>query len=328
MSDILLDVRNLSVRLPSRRGDLSAVESVSFTVGTSEIVGIAGESGSGKTLSVLALLGLLPPGGVAAGTAHFRGQDLLALNRRQLRSVRGGEIAVVFQDPMNTLHPMLTVGRQLTEHQRVHRSVAKRVARDRALELLDVVRIPNPAEAFDKHPHHFSGGMRQRIAIAMALACEPKLLIADEPTTALDVTVQAGILRLIDQLRRETDLSVVLITHDLGVLSSIADRLYVFYSGRVVESGDTAAILAHPRHPFTEGLLDALPDPDRPERPLTPITGVPPVLGQQIPGCRFHPRCRYALEECRTAVPPLIQLSPARTAACPPDPLRVPEVAG
>jgi oligopeptide transport system ATP-binding protein len=317
----LLDVRDLSVRLPSRRGDLVAVESVDFTVGHSEIVGIAGESGSGKTLSVLALLGLLPAGGITTGTAQFQGRDLLRLKRKELSSVRGKEIAVVFQDPMNSLHPMLSIGTQLTEHQLVHRSVTKKQARERALELLDVVRIPNPTDAVDRYPHHFSGGMRQRIAIAMALACEPRLLIADEPTTALDVTVQAGILRLIDRLRKEAELSVVLITHDLGVLSSIADRLYLFYAGRVVESGDTETLLAGPRHPYTRGLLDALPRPGEPERPLTPIGGTPPVLGARSAGCAFRPRCRFAEETCAQKVPPLVSLDDGRLLACPPDPL-------
>lgn len=321
MTAPLLDVRDLSVRLPGRQGDLTAVESVDFTVGDSEIVGIAGESGSGKTLSVLALLGLLPPGCIATGMARFQGQDLFSLRRKQLQAVRGKEIAVVFQDPMNSLHPMLTIGRQLTEHQLVHRSVTKKGARERALELLDVVRIPNPADAIDRHPHHFSGGMRQRIAIAMALACEPKLLIADEPTTALDVTVQAGILHLINRLRHEASLSVVLITHDLGVLSAIADRLYIFYAGRAVECGDSGTLLARPRHPYTQGLLDALPKPDQPDRPLTPIGGAPPVLGARAPGCAFHPRCAFAEESCRQDVPPLVRLDDGRSLACPPDPL-------
>jgi oligopeptide/dipeptide ABC transporter ATP-binding protein len=319
----LLDVTNLCVRLPGRHGDLTAVESVSFTVGESEMVGIAGESGSGKTLTVLALMGLLPPGGIVEGSARFAGRDLIGLSRRELRAVCGKEIAMVFQDPMNSLHPMLSVGKQLIEHQLVHRSVSKRAARERAVELLDTVRIPNPADAMQRYPHHFSGGMRQRIAIAMALACEPRLLIADEPTTALDVTVQAGILRLLDRLRREQKLSVVLITHDLGVLSSIADRLYIFYAGRVVESGATGPLLEQPRHPYTQGLLDALPHPDQPDQPLTPIGGSPPVISQPLPGCAFHPRCTYAEDRCRTTVPPLVPIGVAdRRLACPPDPFR------
>ena len=320
MSEPLLDVRELSVHLPSRLGDLAAVESVSFTVGDSEVVGIAGESGSGKTLSVLALLGLLPSGGLARGHASFRGRDLLRLRPKQLRTVRGNEIAIVFQDPMNSLHPMLTIEKQLTEHQLVHTSTTKAGARARALELLDLVRIPDPKSALSRYPHHFSGGMRQRIAIAMALACGPQLLVADEPTTALDVTVQAGILRLLDRLRREENLSVILITHDLGVLSSIADRLYVFYSGRVVESGRTAGVLAAPRHPYTQGLLDALPRPEDPERPLRPIGGAPPELGKRLAGCAFHPRCEFATDSCRTTVPPLMDIGDRHRLACPPDP--------
>jgi oligopeptide/dipeptide ABC transporter ATP-binding protein len=221
---------------------------------------------------------------------------------------------------------MLTIGKQLTEHQLVHRSVSKQAARTRAAELLDLVRIPDPDDALSRYPHHFSGGMRQRIAIAMALACEPKLLIADEPTTALDVTVQAGILRLLDRLRREQQLSVVLITHDLGVLSSIADRLYVFYSGRVVESGTTGELLQQPRHPYTQGLLDALPRPEEPDRPLTPIGGAPPVLSEPVPGCAFHPRCAFAEENCRSETPALLSITgrpvgSGRLLACPPDPL-------
>jgi oligopeptide/dipeptide ABC transporter ATP-binding protein len=321
----LLQVTDLRVTLPSRRGDLTAVESVDFTVNASEIVGIAGESGSGKTLSVLAMLGLLPGSGSATGRAFFQGRDLLAMERKQLQSVRGGDIGIVFQDPMNSLHPMLTIGRQLTEHQRVHRQISKKAALARAAELLDTVRIPNPAAALERHPHNFSGGMRQRIAIAMALACEPKLLIADEPTTALDVTVQAGILRLIDRLRREQQLAVIMITHDLGVLSAVADRLYVFYSGRVVESGRTGEVLSRPRHPYTRGLLDALPEGDDPSRPLTPIPGAPPVLGAREPGCAFHPRCDFAVDDCRVRVPPLVQVAPDRLLACPPDPIRADE---
>jgi oligopeptide transport system ATP-binding protein len=325
MSGPLLDVRNLSVHLPSRRGDLAAVESVSFTVGYQEVVGIAGESGSGKTLSALALLGLLPSGGIARGQASFHDRDLLRLRTKELRDVRGKEIAVVFQDPMNSLHPMLTIDRQLTEHQIVHRPVTKSAARARALELLDLVRIPDPHAALDRYPHQFSGGMRQRIAIAMALACSPELLIADEPTTALDVTVQAGILRLLNRLRREEHLSVVLITHDLGVLSSIADRLYVFYSGRVVESGPTGVVLAAPRHPYTQGLLDALPRSQTSQHPLTPIGGAPPELGARQAGCAFHPRCQYAQPSCAIEVPPLIDIGDGRDLACPPDPMLVKE---
>jgi oligopeptide/dipeptide ABC transporter ATP-binding protein len=227
---------------------------------------------------------------------------------------------MVFQDPLTSLHPMLSIGRQLTEHVRRHLGLSRAEAAGRAVELLRDVRIPDPHSALRAYPHQFSGGMRQRIAIAVALACRPSLLIADEPTTALDVTVQAGILRLLDRLRREGDLSVVLITHDLGVLSSIADRVSIFYAGRVVESGDREAVLQQPRHPYTRALLDALPHPEAPaDTPLVAIRGTPPSPSRIPPGCAFHPRCPYAVESCAVEVPPLLEAN-GRRFACPVDP--------
>jgi len=255
----LLRVEGLRVRLPGPEGMLPAVDGVSLSVAPGEVLGVAGESGSGKTMTALALLGLLPHGAATEGHAFFGERDLLRLSQRALRGVRGKELAIVFQDPMTALHPMLTIERQLTEHVRYHLGASRAAARARAAELLEQVRIPNPAAALRAYPHEFSGGMRQRIAIAAPLACDPRLLIADEPTTALDVTVQAGILRLLDRLRRERDLAVILITHDLGVMSALADRLAVMYAGRVVESGPTATVIQHPRHPYTAGLLGALP---------------------------------------------------------------------
>jgi len=317
----LLEVEGLRVRLQTARGLLTVVDGVDYGVEPGEIFGVAGESGSGKTVSMLALLGLLPDGAVVEGAVHFGGRNLLGLTRRRLREVSGRELAMVFQDPLTSLHPMLSVGRQLTEHVRRHLGLDRRDARRRAVELLDEVRIPDPESALHAFPHQFSGGMRQRIAIAIALACRPKLLIADEPTTALDVTVQAGILRLLDRLRRENDLSVVLITHDLGVMSSIADRVSIFYAGRVVESGSREAVLRRPRHPYTRALLDALPHPEAPpEQRLVAIEGVPPSPGGIPPGCAFHPRCAYAQETCRQEVPPLVPVA-GRRLACPPDPL-------
>jgi oligopeptide/dipeptide ABC transporter ATP-binding protein len=227
---------------------------------------------------------------------------------------------MVFQDPMNSLHPMLTIGRQLTEHVRLHLGFHRRAAEARALELLEQVRIPDGREALHAYPHQFSGGMRQRIAIAIALACRPKLLIADEPTTALDVTVQAGILRLLDRLRRENDLAVILITHDLGVMSAIADRVSIFYAGRVMETGPREEVLRRPRHPYTRALLDALPHPElRGNQPLVAISGSPPNPGSIPPGCPFHPRCDHAREDCRTRVPELVAIN-GRALACPVDP--------
>ena len=317
----VLAVDGLRVSLPTGAGLVPVVNGVDYRVEQGEVFGVAGESGSGKTISMLALLGLLPVGSAVEGRAEFGGRDLLRLPRKRLREVSGRDVAMVFQDPMTSLHPMLSVGRQLTEHVRRHLGLSRPDAGRRAVELLEQVRIPDPRSALRQYPHQFSGGMRQRIAIAVALACRPKLLIADEPTTALDVTVQAGILRLLDRLRREGDLSVVLITHDLGVMSSIADRVSIFYAGRVVESGNREAVLKHPRHPYTRALLDALPHPEAPaDTPLIAIGGRPPSP-QQIPsGCAFHPRCPYAIESCSVDVPPLVA-DDGRLFACPVDPL-------
>jgi oligopeptide transport system ATP-binding protein len=316
----VLAVDGLRVSLPTAEGRVTVVDGVDYRVEAGEVFGVAGESGSGKTMSMLALLGLLPAGATVEGSAEFGGRDLLRLPRRRLRDVSGRDVAMVFQDPLTSLHPMLSVGRQLTEHVRRHLGVSRREAAQRAVGLLEEVRIPDPPAALRAYPHQFSGGMRQRIAIAVALACRPRLLIADEPTTALDVTVQAGILRLLDRLRREGDLSVVLITHDLGVLSSIADRVSIFYAGRVVESGDREAVLQQPRHPYTRALLDALPHPEAPaDTPLVAIRGTPPSPSRIPPGCAFHPRCRYAIESCAVEVPPLLAAD-GRRFACPVDP--------
>ena len=317
----LLRVEGLRVRLPTAAGPATVVDGIDYEVETGEVYGIAGESGSGKTMSVLALMGLLPPGAAVGGSAVFEGRDLLRLPRSELRRICGRELAMVFQDPMTSLHPMLSIGTQLTEHVRLHLGLGRRDAAAHALELLRQVRIPDPESALSAYAHQFSGGMRQRIAIAVALACGPKLLVADEPTTALDVTVQAGIIRLLDRLRRETGLAIVFITHDLGVLSAIADRVAVFYAGRVVEAGSRTDVLGRPRHPYTRGLLDALPHPEAAAAPLVAVSGAPPAPRQVPPGCAFHPRCPYALEECQINVPPLVPVN-GRSLACPVDPLR------
>jgi len=316
----LLEVEGLRVRLPTPSGFATIVDGVDYQVEPAQVFGVAGESGSGKTISMLALLGLLPAGAVVEGRAAFGGKDLLRLSARDLRAVSGRDIGMVFQDPMTSLHPMLSVGRQLTEHVRRHLGLGRSAATQRATDLLEQVRIPDPNSALHAYPHQFSGGMRQRIAIAIALACGPRLLIADEPTTALDVTVQAGILRLLDGLRREHDLSVVLITHDLAVMSSIADRISIFYAGRVVESGPRDELLQHPRHPYTRALLDALPHPEAArDTPLVAIKGTPPSP-QQIPaGCPYHPRCPYAIDVCATDDPPLAPID-GRRLACHVDP--------
>jgi oligopeptide/dipeptide ABC transporter ATP-binding protein len=318
----LLDVEGLRVKLPTPTGFATVVDGVDYEVEHAQVFGVAGESGSGKTISMLALLGLLPHGSVVEGRARFGGKDLLRLRNRELRAVSGREIGMVFQDPMTSLHPMLSVGRQLTEHVRRHLGLDREAATRHAEELLAQVRIPDPRSALHAYPHQFSGGMRQRIAIAIALACGPRLLIADEPTTALDVTVQAGILRLLDALRRDRELSVILITHDLAVMSSIADRVSIFYAGRVVESGARSDVLTHPRHPYTRALLDALPHPEAArDTPLIAIKGTPPTP-QQIPsGCPYHPRCSFAVDVCSSIDPPLAPVN-GRRLACHVDPFR------
>jgi len=316
----LLEVDGLRVRLRGGSGLRTIVDGVDYRVEQGEVFGVAGESGSGKTISMLALLGLLPEGAVVEGSVRFEDRDLLGLSRSRLRAISGRDLAMVFQDPLTSLHPMLTIGRQLTEHVRRHLGLDRRSAERRALELLAEVRIPDGPAALRAYPHQFSGGMRQRIAIAIALACRPKLLIADEPTTALDVTVQAGILRLLDRLRRENDLAVVLITHDLGVMSAIADRVSIFYAGRVVESGAREAILKRPRHPYTQALLDALPHPEAPrDQKLVAIPGAPPSPGNIPAGCAFNPRCSYTRASCLVDVPPLARVE-GRELACPVDP--------
>jgi len=316
----LLEVERLTVRLGPSSRRLTPVNNISYAVDEGQFFGIAGESGSGKTLSALAVLGLLPAGASVSGVARFENRDLLQLGRRELRRTRGREIAIVFQDPMTSLHPMLSVGRQMTEHLRLHLGVSRKAAMGRAAELLERVRIPDPEEALGMFPHQFSGGMRQRIAIASALACGPRLLIADEPTTALDVTVQAEILRLLSRLRDEMGLTLILITHDLGVMSSVADWVTVFYAGRIVESGKASDILQRPRHPYTQGLLAALPHPELTASiRLESIPGMPPSLESIPAGCAFHPRCRFTVDACRLQIPALRPIG-SRLLACDVDP--------
>jgi oligopeptide transport system ATP-binding protein len=318
----LLQVENLSVALPTRSGYHKAVDDVSFAVDAGEVMGIAGESGSGKTITALSLFGLLPAGARTSGSIRLDGAELLKLTSKQLRTIRGRQIAMVSQDPATALHPILSIGTQITEHMRHHLGVSKGEALSRAAELLATVRIPDPEQALRSYPGQFSGGMRQRIAIAVALAAEPRLLVADEPTTALDVTVQAGILRLLDRLCRERGLAVIVITHDLGVMSATARRLCVMYAGRLAEAGPTSELLASPRHPYTRGLLDALPRAESGRAPLVPIGGSPPSLGLVPAGCPFHPRCRYALPACATDRPEPLPVADHHLLACPPDPLR------
>jgi oligopeptide/dipeptide ABC transporter ATP-binding protein len=312
----LVRLDGLSVTLPTEQDPVTVIHDATMRVGAGEIVGLAGESGSGKSLTARALLGLLPEGAQTSGSIRYDGVELLGSDEASWRRVRGGEIAMIFQDSTAALHPMLPVGRQLTEHMRIHRELSRKAAKEEACHLLERVRIPDPRAALRAYPHQFSGGMRQRIAIASALAGSPRLLIADEPTTALDVTVQAGILALLDQLREESGLSVIFITHDLSVLSSITTRSYVFYGGRVMETGPTGALLTEPVHPYTTALLDSRPHGITARTTLREIPGEPVVPGQAPPGCPFEPRCTTAVDACRESVPLLRPTSTGRLIAC------------
>ncbi|MEB3206590.1 MAG: ABC transporter ATP-binding protein [Vampirovibrionales bacterium] len=308
MPDPLLTVSHLSIAFPSKASApfnklLLAVRDVSFEIYSNELLALVGESGSGKSLSSLSLLNLIPaPGRIATGTICFDGQNLLTLNEPAMRRIRGRQIAYIPQDPMTSLNPVLTIGSQLMEILRHHLHLDDAAARARAIELLDLVRIPHAAERLSEYPHQFSGGMRQRVLIAMALACQPKLLIADEPTTALDVTVQAQILDVFRDLRAQMNLTVLLITHDLGVVAEMADRVAVMYAGRIVEVADVAALFHKPAHPYTQALLSSIPR--LANQWLKPIDGVPPSLNE-IPeqGCAFFPRCLLRLPQCETDSP-------------------------
>lgn len=319
MSDPLLTVEDLRVEFTTRRGTVRAVRGLSYELAAGETLGIVGESGSGKSVAALAVLGLLPPrtARITSGSVRFRGQELVGLPEKRLRALRGTGMALIFQDPLSSLNPVLTIGRQITEQLQAHGKASGKAAARRAVELLDRVGIPDPDRRVKQYPHELSGGMRQRAMIAMALSCEPTLLIADEPTTALDVTIQAQILELLAELRASLGMAVLLITHDLGVVAGFADRVAVMYAGRVVEHGATAGLLAQPAHPYTAGLLASIPRLDRPRQAaLTPIAGAPPDLGAELVGCPFRPRCPRALDTCTTIDPPLERVRGERLAAC------------
>jgi peptide/nickel transport system ATP-binding protein len=303
----LLEVDDLHVYFDTDDGLVKAVDGVSFSVDRGEVLGIVGESGSGKSVSMLTVMGLTRSSNTqVSGAARFEGRDLIELKPDELRQVRGNDIAMIFQDPLSSLHPFYKVGWQLNEAIRAHQNVNKAAARERAVELLDMVGIPEPRRRVDAYPHEFSGGMRQRAMIAMALANEPKLLIADEPTTALDVTVQAQILELIARLQRELEMAVILITHDLGVVAEVSDNINVMYAGRIIESARTDRIFAAPEHPYTWGLLRSIPSLDRPrDEDLVPIPGRPPSLINLPSGCSFHPRCPYVREAHKRIDPKL-----------------------
>ena len=314
----LLEIEDLRVRFRTRDGVVRAVDGVSLSAERGRTLGIVGESGSGKSVTALTVMGLTRlPNATSEGHVRLDGIDLLDLSPEELRRIRGDRIGMIFQDPMSSLHPLYKVGWQVTEAIRAHEDVSQRAARRRALEALEEVGIPSAAERLDSYPHELSGGMRQRVMIAMALVLDPDVLIADEPTTALDVTVQAQILDLIHALQEEHGTAVVLITHDLGVVAETADEVAVMYAGRIVEHGPLAAILETPSHPYTWGLLQSIPRIDDPRRErLHPIPGQPPSLIRVPPGCPFHPRCAHAFDLCPHRLPPLLETEPGHADAC------------
>jgi oligopeptide/dipeptide ABC transporter ATP-binding protein len=306
----LLSVTDLTVKFFTRRATVHAVRGTSFELEAGQTLGIVGESGCGKSVSSLAMLGILPKTGrITEGQVLFNGQDLVGMSDSKLRDIRGKEIAMIFQDPMTSLNPVLKVGRQITEVLTKHLPMDKEAATKEAASLLQRVGIPNASERLDDYPHQFSGGMRQRVMIAMAIACHPKILIADEPTTALDVTIQAQILELLKKLVSEEGMALILITHDLGVVAGVCERTNVMYAGRFIETGPTSELFARPRHPYTLGLLKSVPrlDAVRKEK-LDPIGGSPPELTQVLPGCSFAPRCQYATDESRESTPELREI--------------------
>ena len=313
----LLAVRDLRVDFTVHRSVVRAVRGVSFTLARGETLAVLGESGSGKSVTAQAVMGLLDPRRARVGGAvEFQGIDLLRTTPAERRRYQGRRIAMIFQDALAALNPVVSVGTQIAEVLRVHDGAPKSAARARAVELMDRVRIPAAGNRYDSYPHQLSGGMRQRIMIAMALALRPDILIADEPTTALDVTVQAQIMQLLMQLRDDTGMALLFITHDLAVSAEVADRIAVMYSGRIVESGSAAEVYANPRHPYTVGLLNSVPRVAARGRRLTPITGSPPSLSALPSGCTFHPRCPMARDICRTDDPPVLTTSPGHTSAC------------
>jgi oligopeptide/dipeptide ABC transporter ATP-binding protein len=311
VTEPVLAVRDLVTTFRTERGEVRAVDGVSFEVGRGETVGLVGESGCGKSVTALSILRLVasPPGRIASGEVLLDGKNLLALPERDMQKVRGNAISMIFQEPMTSLNPVYTVGAQIIEAIRIHRDVSRRDARTRTIELLKLVGIPSPESNVDAYPHHLSGGMRQRVMIAMALSCEPKVLIADEPTTALDVTIQAQILELLRKLQEKMQMAILLITHDLGVVAEVTNRVVVMYAGRIVEQGNVRDIFKRPRHPYTKGLLESVPrrsERGAPRRRLATIEGVVPDLHALPRGCVFQDRCGLVVDRCRESEPELV----------------------
>lgn len=318
MSRRLLSVRNLKTSFFTHVGEVKAVRGISFDVNQGEVLGIVGESGSGKSVTSLSIMGLLQhPGRVVDGEIFFQEQDILSYGKRRMRRVRGKEIAMIFQDPMTSLNPVYTVGNQIMEMLQEHEDIGKGEAKRRAIEMLRMVGIPSPEKRIHNYPHEFSGGMRQRAMIAIALACSPKLLIADEPTTALDVTIQAQIVELMKEMQQKNGNAIIMITHDLGVVADVADKIMVMYAGSPVEMGTADEIFYQPHHPYTWGLMRSIPKPEGDEKhPLTPIEGNPPSLMSLPTGCSFAPRCPYATDKCRDSKPERVEVTPGHFARC------------
>jgi oligopeptide transport system ATP-binding protein len=314
----VLEVEDLATRFQTQDGTVHAVNGVSFFLKGGETLGLVGESGCGKSVTALSMLRLIPepPGEIVRGKADFLGKDLLKMTPEEIRQVRGAQIAMIFQDPMTSFNPVLTIGRQLTEPLLLHLGMTKQQAEARAAELLEMVGIPNGADRLKDYPHQFSGGMRQRVMIAMALSCTPQVLIADEPTTALDVTIQAQIIELVKRLRDEIGMAIIWITHDLGIIAGLADRVIVMYGGYIIEHAPVKELYANPLHPYTRGLLGSLPRLDQRRERLTSIEGMPPLLLEEPRYCPFVPRCTYAQDRCRVENPPLVSMAPGHEIAC------------
>ncbi len=317
MTDALLQVRNLQTSFFTELGEVKAVDGVDFDVPPGKTLGIVGESGSGKSITALSILQLIQkPGKITGGSIIFDGIDLLSLPPQEMRKIRGNQISMIFQEPMTSLNPVYTIGNQVAESFIIHQQLSKKQAKERAIEMLKVVGIPSPEKRFNQYPHELSGGMRQRVMIAMALACRPKLLIADEPTTALDVTIQAQILELIKELQKKMNMSVIMISHDLGVIAETCDYVAVMYSGKIVEYSDVKTLFKNPKHPYTAGLLKSLPRHDIEQKQLATIPGVVPNPFSMPAGCAFAPRCPFATDLCRERMPELKQLAMENHVRC------------
>lgn len=312
----LLDVSQLNTQIHTSRGSLNAIQNVSFTLKPGEILGLVGESGSGKSVTLRSLLRLMPANAEVSGSVKWQGREISTMKPAELRAIRGGEIAMIFQEPMIALNPVLTVWRQIEESLHAHTDLNRKQRRLRAVELLNQVGIPAPELRLDDYPHQFSGGMRQRVMIAIALAGNPRLLLADEPTTALDVTIQEQILKLLFSLRDELGMGIIFVTHDLGVVAQLCDRVAVMYAGRIVESAPVGEIFSRPRHPYTQGLIASVPQSGGERKPLLSIEGTPPSLLNLPQGCSFGPRCRYKTDLCQQRVPDLVALNPLHQVAC------------